>query len=94
MHILDFEKRLEQVEAFNKTQEKINRERQYIPLVIDSAIDTTSKDWLLHCLAVNIANKPSAQQRRNVLESFLSKNKPLYEQVLPVLTELEALHFN
>ncbi len=93
MHILDFEKRLEQVEAFNKAQEKINRERQYIPLVIDSAIDTTSNDWLLHCLAVNIANKPSAQQRRKALETLLSKNKPLYEQVLPVVTEIEG-HFN
>ncbi|UQB43157.1 hypothetical protein JX580_04575 [Thiomicrospira microaerophila] len=94
MRTLEFEKRLARINAFNTTQEKIKRDRQYIPLVIDRSIDTTSNKWLMYCLAINITNKPTAQQRKSTLETLLSKNKPLYDQVLPVVTEIEALYFN
>lgn len=94
MRTLEFEKRLARINAFNASQEKIKRDRQYIPLEIDCSIDTTSNEWLMHCLAINIANKPTAQQRKSTLETLLSKNKPLYDQVSPVLSKIEALHFN
>ena len=82
------------LEKFNKTQAKVKRDRTYIPLEIDESTDTCSSSWLYYCLALNLVNKPSARERESTRENLKKENSALYEQVLPLIQQIENKHFS
>lgn len=90
---LELEERLKSVERFNRWQEKVNRDRPYVPMVIDETTDTSSQDWMMECLALHIVNKESRLERENAIEKLKGKNQKLYEMVLPRVLEIEKKFF-
>ncbi|WP_178863502.1 hypothetical protein [Thiomicrorhabdus cannonii] len=93
MIVQSFEERTRSVMAFNERQMKIKRDRSYVPLVIEETIDTTTFEWLLHCLALHYVNQPTAKERKSGLEILKQKNPVLYEKIVPLIGRIETEHF-
>jgi hypothetical protein len=93
MIILSFEETVRNVIAFNERRMKIKRDRSYVPLVVVETTDTTSHEWLLHCLALHYVNLPTAKERKSGLEILKQKTPALYEEVVPFIVRIETEQF-
>ncbi|WP_157760744.1 hypothetical protein [Hydrogenovibrio halophilus] len=77
------------VKQHNEQQRAIKRDKPYIPLEIPAGIDTSGKEWQLHCLAMNILNEPTSAKREARINELKVKNPRLYDELLPKMKELK-----